>query len=67
MTMGVMRAMALLDQPKLIGPCCAVSLVGLVYGAVFAELGFGAAERWFEAAERDLGRSDAAPLGPTLR
>ena len=65
--MGVMRVLSVLDQPKLIGPCFAVSLVGLVYGAVLAELGFGAAERWFEAAERDLGRSNAAPPGPISR
>ena len=67
MTAGVLRVLSVLHQPKLIGPGFAVSLVGLVYGAVFAELGFGAAVRWFEAAERDLGLSDAAPPVPTSR
>ena len=67
MTIGVMHVLSLLNQPKLIGPGLAVALVGLVYGVVPAELGFGAAERWFEAAERDLGRSNAAPPGPISR
>jgi hypothetical protein len=49
-TMGVVHVLSVLDQPKLIGPGLAVALVGLVWGAVLAELGFGAAERWFEVA-----------------
>jgi hypothetical protein len=66
MTAGVLRVLSVLHQPKLIGPGLVLAFVGLVYGAVLAELGFGAAERWFEAAERDLGRLDAALPGPTL-
>jgi len=67
MTAGVLRVLSVLHQPKLIGPGLALALVGLIYGAVIAELGFGAAARWFEVAERDLGLSDAAPPVPTSR
>lgn len=54
MTAGVLRVLSVLHQPKLIGPGLALALVGIVYGAVLAELGFGAAERWFEVAVAQL-------------
>jgi len=47
---GLLHVMSVLDTPELIGPGVAVALIGLLYGAFVAEIGFGAAVRWVQAA-----------------
>lgn len=43
---GTMHVLSVLDNPGLIGPGLAVSLLGFVQAIVIAELGFGSAVHW---------------------
>lgn len=55
---GLVHVMSLLDSPELVGPGCAISLIGLLYAAVFGEIGFGSARQWVVAQSQDP-RADA--------
>lgn len=45
-TFSAMHICSVLDQPHMIGPGIAWSLIAVVYAALIADLGFGSAERW---------------------
>lgn len=45
-TSSAIHIMSVLDHPSMIGPGIAWSLIGIVYAALIADLGFGSAERW---------------------
>ena len=47
---SMIHVLAVLSQPALIAPGVAFSLIGIGYGAILAEVGFGSAERWFQSA-----------------
>ncbi|MCB9878059.1 MAG: hypothetical protein H6835_10700 [Planctomycetes bacterium] len=45
-TTSAMHICSVLDNPAMIGPAIAWTLIGVVYAALIADLGFGSAERW---------------------
>lgn len=52
--LGAINICSHLNNPSLIGPGIAYTLIGLVHAVLVAELGFATAERWVAGAERDL-------------
>jgi len=61
----LMHVVSVLDEPERIGPGIAVGMVGLLYGAIIGEIGFGSAQRWCEAARRAQAPAPSAVAAPS--